>query len=168
MLLDAAAVLKRNGVSFELDVLGTDIAADGAVQHRSNALGLSKQVRWHGYVPHEDMRLFFDNADLFVMTSRYEAGPLVVLEAAVAGIPTVGTNVGHLAEWSPTAARAVAIGDAVGLARVIADVLADEAQRLSLAHEAQRRALMEDADETARRFRQLYSELANGPARVAS
>ncbi len=36
-----------------------------------------------------------------IISSRHEAGPLAVLEAAVKGVPTVGTAVGHIAEWAP-------------------------------------------------------------------
>jgi hypothetical protein len=43
-----------------------------------------------------------------VVSSRHEAGPVAVLAAAVAGVPTIGTCVGHIAERAPSAAtRAV-------------------------------------------------------------
>jgi hypothetical protein len=71
----------------------------------------------------------------------------------------VGTAVGHIAEWSPLAALAVAVGDWVGLATAIQRVLVDEALRCRLAEDAQRRALAEDADYTARTFEALYQEL---------
>jgi hypothetical protein len=67
--------------------------------------------------------------------------------------------VGHIAEWSPSAALAVAVGDWVGLATAIQQVLLDEALRCRLAEEAQRRALAEDADYTARSFEAVYREL---------
>jgi glycosyltransferase involved in cell wall biosynthesis len=80
----------------------------------------------------------------------------VVLEAAVAGVPTVGTAVGHVAELAPEAAVAVPCGDPVALAAAIARVLADEPLRLSLAAAAQRRAVAEDAAHTAAAFERLY------------
>jgi len=83
----------------------------------------------------------------------------VLLEAAVAGVPTVGTAVGHLAEWSPSAALAVPIGDWAALAGAISRVLADEALRLQLAAAAQCRAVREDADHTARAFEAMYLRL---------
>jgi glycosyltransferase involved in cell wall biosynthesis len=75
----------------------------------------------------------------------------------VAGVPTVGTAVGHLTEWSPTAALAVPPRDPAALAQAVAALLADEPRRLELAHEAQRRALAEDAVHTARTFLHLYA-----------
>jgi glycosyltransferase involved in cell wall biosynthesis len=90
------------------------------------------------------------------MASRHEAGPVVALEAAIAGVPTVGTAVGHLVEWAPSAALVVPVGDAPALADAIGRVLDDEALRLRLASAAQRLAIAEDADFTARAFEALY------------
>ena len=97
-----------------------------------------------------------ESADLLVMSSLHEAGPLVLLEAAVAGVPAVGTAVGHFAEWSPVAALAVPVKGSDELANAIMQVLADEGLRLRLASEAQRRAMLEDADYTAQAFQALY------------
>jgi glycosyltransferase involved in cell wall biosynthesis len=98
-------------------------------------------------------------ADILLMSSRHEAGPLVVLEAAVVGVPTVGTNVGQVADWAPRAAVAVSVGDAETLARETMALIADEPRRLSIAREAQRRAIAIDADFTAAAFERIYSEM---------
>jgi glycosyltransferase involved in cell wall biosynthesis len=95
-----------------------------------------------------------------IMASRHETGPVAMLEAAVVGVPTVGTAVGHIAEWAPDAATSVVIGDATALARAIGMLLAQEEERLHIAREAGRRATREDADYTARRFQALYRRLA--------
>ena len=103
-----------------------------------------------------------------VHTSLHEAGPLAVLEAAVAGVPTAGTAVGHIAEWAPAAAAAVPPGDAAGLAGAVRALLDDDGYRLRLAAEAQRRALADDADETARRTLALYDTLVATHPRTRS
>ena len=73
------------------------------------------------------------------MSSRHEAGQLVVLEAAIAGVPTVGTGVGYVAEWAPDAAVAVPVHDANALADETLKLLQDDERRLAVAREAQRR-----------------------------
>jgi len=158
-LLRAAAILRDGGVPFRLDVIGGDTLG-GAVQRRAAELGLGEAVRFHGFLPHAELRPWVERADLLVVTSRHEAGPLVLLEAAVAGVPTAGTAVGHLADWAPGAALAVPVGDHAALARQIAHLLADEDARLRTAAAAQARALAEDADFTARAIRRIYFELA--------
>ena len=158
MLLEAARLLRERGVDFELHIAGLDTAA-GALQRSDAARALEGDVHWHGLLGRTALRRLVERADLLLMTSRHEAGPLAVLEAAVAGVPTVGTAVGHVDELAPDAAVAVPVGDAAALAREVAALLGDEPRRLALAHAAQRHATAYDAELTAARFEWLYEEL---------
>jgi glycosyltransferase involved in cell wall biosynthesis len=157
-LLDAAAHLRDAGLEFELDMVGFDTMG-GFVQRAAAERGLGAVTRWHGVLRRDQLRALMDQADLLLVSSRHEAGPLVVLEAAVAGVPTVGTAVGHIAELAPDAAIAVPIGDSAGLARATAELLDAEPRRLLLARRAQQRALTIDADHTARAFERIYEDL---------
>lgn len=157
-LLRALAALAGEGRPFTLDVVGVD-TLDGVIQALAVELGLGGRVRFTGFRTQRELRPLIEAADLLLLSSRHEAGPLVLLEAAVAGVPTVGTAVGHLVEWAPSAALAVPVGDATALAAAISRVIDDEALRMRLAVNAQRRALAEDAGHTARTFESLYREL---------
>jgi len=157
-LLRALRDLDRRGIAFSLDAIGLDTMG-GAVQRRCAELGLSDWVRFQGVMTHADQRPWFEAADLLVVSSRHEGAPLVAQEAGVAGIPTVGTAVGHIADWAPESAVAVPVGDAAALAAAIADLAIDEEKRLRLAHAAQRAASAVDADLTARTLRALYDDL---------
>jgi glycosyltransferase involved in cell wall biosynthesis len=157
-LLRALAALVRLGVSFEMDVIGDD-TLHGEAHALTVTLGLSERIRFRGFLPQRELRPLIDAADLMVLSSRHETGPLAMLEAAVAGVPTVGTAVGHLQEWSPGAAVSVAVGDWVGLAEAIAELLGDEERRLRIAREALHRAVREDADKTADSFQAIYMSL---------
>jgi glycosyltransferase involved in cell wall biosynthesis len=163
VLLAAARQLADRGIDFRLDVVGGDTLA-GAVQAQAQQLGVGDRIRFHGYVLHEELHGLVADADVLWMTSRHEAGPIAVLEAAVAGVPTVGTAVGHIAEWAPDAAVAVPLRDAAALARETIALLRDEPRRLAIAREAQRRAIAFDADWTARRFEELYGEVTTQPS----
>jgi glycosyltransferase involved in cell wall biosynthesis len=158
-LLRAAAALLKREIPFRLDVIGVDTLG-GRIQLRAAELGLLRHVHFHGFLPQSEMRPWVEQADLLLLSSRHEAGPLVLLEAAVAGVPTVGTAVGHLVDWAPHAAAAVPVGDAEALADAAERLLADEDARLGMAAEAQARALAEDADFTARAILGIYSDLA--------
>lgn len=157
-LLLAAARLRDAGVDFHLDIAGFDATA-GATQRLAESLGVTDVCRFHGVLRRDALRSLVDMTDLLLVASRHDAGPLAVLECAIAGIPTVGTAVGHIAEWAPDAAVAVAVGDAAALARETAALLADEPRRLALATEAQRRAVLIDADHTAAQFERIYVEV---------
>ena len=159
MLMDAARQLREAGCAFTLDMVGFD-TMNGAVQHSAAARTIADVTRWHGVLRREALRALVEASDILLLSSRHEAGPLVVLEAAVAGVPTVGTAVGHVAEWAPDAAVSVPVGDGRALARATAALASDEPRRLSLAREAQRRAVAIDADYTASAFERIYDELA--------
>jgi glycosyltransferase involved in cell wall biosynthesis len=160
-LLRALAVLLRQGARFELDIVGEDTLR-GEIQGLAAELGLSPRLKFHGFLTRRQLRPIVEAADLMVVSSRHEAGPVAVLEAAVAGVPTVGTCVGHIAEWAPRAALSVPVGDWAALAGAIGRMLEDEELRLGIAREAHARALAEDADYTAACFRRLYATLCTG------
>ncbi|KZC16611.1 hexosyltransferase [Rhodanobacter sp. FW510-R12] len=157
-LLQALAVLAEAGLDFRMDIVGED-TLQGEMQQLARRLGLEQHVRFHGFKTQRELRPLMESADLLVMSSLHEAGPLVALEAAAAGVPTVGTAVGHIAEWAPSAALAVPIGEAPALADAIRRLLGDEELRLRLAATAQCRAIREDADHTALAFEAIYLRL---------
>jgi glycosyltransferase involved in cell wall biosynthesis len=159
-LLRALALLKDLGLRFEMDIIGEDTLR-GEVQALSAELGLAGVVRFRGFLTQRQLRPLVEAADLMVHSSRHEAGPLAVLEAAVAGVPTVGTAVGHIAEWAPEAAVAVPVGDWSELARATQRLIEDDELRVRIAGAALRHAIREDADFTAARFKALYAGLAS-------
>lgn len=157
-LLRSLAVLAKAGVDFQMDIVGVD-TLEGEIHRLADQLGLQSHIHFLGFKTQRELRPIMASADLLVMSSLHEAGPLVLLEAAVMGVPTVGTAVGHIAEWSPQAACAVPAGDWQGLADAIGFVLAHDNFRLHLAGEAQHRAIAEDADYTEGMFQALYRQL---------
>jgi glycosyltransferase involved in cell wall biosynthesis len=162
-LLRAAARLRDRGVDFHLEIVGEDTLA-GAVQRLASELDLAgtgsgDHVEFLGFLPQHLLRLHMEQADLLLVASRHEAGPVAVLEAAVTGVPTVGTAVGLLQEWAPNAAVTVSVGDAEALANETAALLQDEERRLQIAAAAQTLAIAEDADFTARATLDLYCDL---------
>jgi glycosyltransferase involved in cell wall biosynthesis len=158
-LLRALAALRSAGLNFQIDIVGED-TLHGAMQAMCAQLGLCAHATFHGFLTQRRLRPVLESADLMIVSSRHEAGPLALLEAAVVGVPTVGTAVGHVREWAPQAALAVPVGAPTELAGAIRRLLDDEDLRLTVAHEAQRRAMREDADHTAERFQALYSKLS--------
>lgn len=163
-LLRALRALADARVDFRMDLVGEDTLA-GEAQNLARELGLADRVTFRGFLPQRLLRPLVEAAHLMVVSSRHEAGPLVVLEAAAVGVPSVGTAVGHLAEWAPQAALAVPVGEAAALAGAIGGALADEELRLGIAREAHRRAILQDADHTAQRLEILYAGLVGSGGR---
>ncbi len=73
----------------------------------------------------DDVPILLAAADLFVLTSQWEARALVVQEAMAAGVPTIATNVGGLPDLLQGAGELVEPGDVLGLSNAVSALLAD-------------------------------------------
>jgi glycosyltransferase involved in cell wall biosynthesis len=142
--------------ALHLDIVGEDTLG-GAVQARCVALGLGGHVTFHGFRPSEDLRPLYQCAHLHILTSRHESQAVVVGEAAAAGLPTVGTAVGIVAELAPERALAAPVGDERALAEGILALLRDPPRRERMGHAARDWARQHDADWTAARFEQIFA-----------
>ena len=166
MLLAAMRRLVDRLGDVRLDCVGED-ALDGDVQRRAAALGLGAHVVFHGFLPQDELAGFYRRAHLNLLASRYESQGVVVLEAAAAGLPTVGTAVGLLPTLAPEAARAVPPGDSGALADAVSGWLLDPAAREAAGAAAQHFANEHDAAWTARTFERLYGALRTGTSAAA-
>jgi glycosyltransferase involved in cell wall biosynthesis len=99
-------------------------------------------------------------ADVYLLTSTWEARALVVQEAMRAGVPVVATAVGGVPELTGDAAVLVPPGDATAVATAVGHLLDDERRRQDLARRALLRATeWPDEDDTARAVAAVYREV---------
>jgi glycosyltransferase involved in cell wall biosynthesis len=91
------------------------------------------------------MPAHYQLSTLFLLTSSYEGGPRVVMEAAAAGIPAVGTGVGGVSEVIVDGVTGLYIADGLGLADRLASaalsLLKNPARAAQMGKAAQARAL---------------------------
>jgi glycosyltransferase involved in cell wall biosynthesis len=161
-LLSAAAALRERGYAFQVDIVGTG-PLEAELRSLAWCLGLSDSICWRGAIPHDQMPLAYQRANLFVLSSRHEAQGMVALEAAACGVPVVGTAVGVIPELRP-AARTIAAGDAGGLADGMAELVEDEPRRLRSGCAARERTVAEYSIELCvSRFLNLYEEVGAVP-----
>ncbi|OQY31441.1 MAG: hypothetical protein B6243_08540, partial [Anaerolineaceae bacterium 4572_5.2] len=59
---------------------------------------LSEHIVFPGYLPQEDLPLWYNASDLFVYPSHFEGFGLPVLEAMACGTPVITSNVSSLPE----------------------------------------------------------------------
>ncbi len=59
-------------------------------------VGCFDRVRFLGAVPHEELEVYYNAADVVVVPSFYESFGLVALEAMASGVPVVASRVGGL------------------------------------------------------------------------
>jgi glycosyltransferase involved in cell wall biosynthesis len=105
---------------------------------RVEALGLSSVVMFPGYVPEDELPLWYNAAAVFAYPSSYEGFGLPVTEALACGRPVVTTAVSSLPEAGGDAAFRVPPDDVPALADALAEALVPDAERTArgLAHAA--------------------------------
>jgi glycosyltransferase involved in cell wall biosynthesis len=92
------------------------------LKHRAQMLGISDRIIWCGAVP--DASRFFRAFDVFLLSSRTEGIPMVLLEAMDAQVPIVATRVGGVPEiLDSQSAFLVESEDVEGLAAALASAL---------------------------------------------
>ena len=108
---------------------------DQEIERTINELQVSDQILFPGFVPHDELPLWFRAADLFVYPSQYEGFGMPALEALACGTPVITSNVSSLPEAVGDAARLVNPRATEELADAIFEMLTDDALR----HEYARR-----------------------------
>ncbi len=68
------------------------------LQQQINENKLENHVKLVGFVSLEDLNLYLNSADIFVLPSLHEGNPTVMFEALSLGLPFVGTDVGGIPE----------------------------------------------------------------------
>lgn len=133
-LLHAFACLSRPNA--RLMVVGDGVLR-AELQALAGELGVADRVIWAGF--QLDPWPFYASADLFVLASRLEGQPMVLLEALASGLPIVSTDCpsgpGEVLDGGRYG-RLVPVGDAVALAEAIAGALVGRSDSAALRHRA--------------------------------
>lgn len=127
-LLDAAAQTR----SVHLTLLGRFVAEGGAtcedeVRARLAGPDLAGRASWVGEVPRAEVGRYLDHADVFCLPSHGEGLPLALLEAMMAGLPCVVTDVGGMPEAvvDGESGAVVSVRDVAGLRAALAAYVDD-------------------------------------------
>ncbi len=127
-LVDAVPGLARRFPELAVVLLGSGHLHE-RLRAQAAALGVADRVLLPGHRP--DARLLLDAADVFVLPSRHEGMPLVLLEAMDAGLSVVATRV--IGSEEVVADRETGLlvrpQDPTALAGALAEMLADGALR---------------------------------------
>lgn len=132
------------------------------VERTIDELGLHESVTLLGR--RSDVDRLLPGFDAFVLSSRWEGLPRVVVEAMAAGLPVVSTDVGGIGEAVEDQVSGLLVppGDAVALGNALVRVLADRALSARLRSEALRRVDEFDVGRMVERLDDLYAGLLIG------
>lgn len=101
-------------------------------------------------------------ADFMLLTSRWEALPISIVEAFHAGLPVIATDCGGVSELvSERVGRLCPVGDVEGLAAAVLELAENEGLRKTLGANARALAREErfDPDHVHARIEQLYRQM---------
>ncbi|HJU97434.1 MAG TPA: glycosyltransferase, partial [Jiangellaceae bacterium] len=155
-LLDAVAGWGRRKPQPLVAVAGSGPEHD-RLQRIIDGRGLAVRLLGHRH----DVTDLLAAADVYLLTSTWEARALVVQEAMRAGVAVVATAVGGVPELVDDAAVLVPAGDAAAVARAVVDLLDDKERRRELAGRGLAlSANWPDEDDAARQVAAVYTELA--------
>src|SRR4029077_3921279 len=88
-LVEAYARLRKQGVTANLVIVGKKDWQFERLLDKIRELRLQSSVLFPGFVPFDDLPLFYSAAELFVFTSFVEGFGLPVLESMASGVPTI-------------------------------------------------------------------------------
>ncbi|MBA3471584.1 MAG: glycosyltransferase family 4 protein [Herpetosiphonaceae bacterium] len=127
-------------------------------------LGLGDSVQFLGYVPGEDLPLWYNAATFFVYPSRYEGFGIPPLEAMASGTPVLTTNATSIPEVVGAAAIQVDPDDVDGMAEQLRRMARDPALRADLRERGLRRAADFSWATLAQNTLEVYRQVAGSGA----
>jgi len=151
--------------NLKLIIIGDDLSGNPDLRRTVVRSGVPQDVRFLGFVPIEVLRIFYDEARVFVFPSLYEGFGLPPLEAMAHGTPVVTSNVSSLPEVVGGAAVLVNPENVFDIMRALHRVLTDEELRERMKRRSYEQAAKFSWEMSVRRILDVYHQVADGDRR---
>ena len=149
----------------KLIIIGDDLSSHPRLRRTVVSGGVQNDVRFLGFVPIEVLRIFYDEAKIFVFPSLYEGFGLPPLEAMAHGTPVVTSNTSSLPEVVGNAALLVNPENVFEIRRALQRALLDMELRERMKQRGYEQAQRFSWTSSVSRILEVYREVAG--ARVA-
>lgn len=146
----------------KLIIIGDDLSGNPDLRRTVVRSGVQNDVRFLGFVPIEVLRIFYDEAKIFVFPSLYEGFGLPPLEAMAHGTPVVTSNVSSLPEVVGNAAVLVNPENVFEIMRALLRVLTDQPLRERMKERSYQQAARFSWEASVRRILEAYRQIADG------
>lgn len=147
----------------KLIIIGDEVSKHPDLRRASIKGGVQNDVRFLGFVPIDVLRIFYDEAKIFVFPSLYEGFGLPPLEAMAHATPVVTSNTSSIPEVVGNAAIMVNPENVFEIMRALHRVLLDQPLRDKLKARGLEQAAKFSWDASVRRMLQVYREVATKP-----
>lgn len=153
MMLHAFAELLKKGCDARLVMLGKGEEEEN-LRALARELGISEQIDFAGFVVNvED---YLGNADVFLLSSDYEALPLALLEAMAAGLPIISTDVGGVQDIVTDNGILISAGDTAALVQAMEEMYRKQDVRARMAAASRNNVRAYDVSNTVAGYSELY------------
>ena len=138
-LAEAYARVRAQSPDLKLVIVGKPDLHYQKLLERIDELGIRDSVVLPGYVPVDDLPLFYNAAELFVFPSIFEGFGLPVMESMASGVPTITSRGSCLGEVAGDGALLIDPDSVDSIAEAILRVLQDGSLRRELVEHGLRR-----------------------------
>ena len=163
LVIEAFAHVHRRHPQVSLDLLG---GWDWRAQRETAArLGIGNQIRFHPYLPHEDMPAHYRRAYAFLAPTRAESFGIALAEAMACGVPVISTRTGAVPELIDDGVNGilVPVNDPLALAEAALELLDDPQKAEEMGRAGRRRVEQDFAwDVIMPSWEELLERLAGG------
>ena len=124
-LVEAYARLRKQGLEAKLVLVGKKDWQAGQLLEKIKELGLQDSVIFPGFVPFDDLPIFYNAAEVFVFPSFFEGFGLPVVESMASGVPTITSFGSSLEEVAGDGALLIDPRDTGSITDALGKVLGD-------------------------------------------
>jgi glycosyltransferase involved in cell wall biosynthesis len=164
-IVEAFALLRQDLVDhprykdLRLVIIGDQMSKYPALRRAVHQTRVREVVKFLGFVKKDELKVFYQSAEVFVFPSLYEGFGLTPLESMALGTPVVTSGVSSLPEVVGDAAMIVKPENVFDIARGIREVLTDSELRASLVAKGREQVKQFSWYDTARQVLKLYREV---------
>ena len=158
-LVEAYARLRKQGLDARLVMVGKRDWQSEQLLAKIKDLGLEDSIIFPGFVPFEDLPLFYNAAEVFVFPSFFEGFGLPVVESMASGVPTITSFGSSLEEVAGDGALLIDPSDTGSITDALGKVLGDPGLRQDLAFRGLERSKEFTAGNLAEKALAVYRSL---------
>jgi glycosyltransferase involved in cell wall biosynthesis len=159
-LIEAYVRLRKQGLNTKLVMVGKRDWQSDRLLEKIKEFGIEADVIFPGFVPFEDLPLFYNAAEVFVFPSVFEGFGLPVVESMASGLATITSFGSSLEEVAGDGALLIDPHDVNSIADALGKVLGDPEFRRDLAGRGLRRSARFKAGDLGAKALAVYRSLA--------
>lgn len=162
-LIDSFARFREKNPKSELILVG-DGPVRSQIHKQIQKRDIEESVQLPGYVPRNDISKYYDNSDLFVLSSKHESFGIVLLEAMSSGLPVIAPDLGAIPRIVNEGENGLLFepGSVSALVEAMEVLTTNEDRFERMAENGRRKALEEfDWDQRGQQLKQLYDGLVD-------